>query len=58
MIYKEILSWTSKVQYRKATPYLSLIKYLGKKHVLAKGNEIECKLIDFKGKLKIMIDLE
>ena len=55
---KEIISWKSKVQYRKATPYLSLIKSLGKKHVLARGNEIECKLVMSEGKLQIVIELE
>ena len=55
---KEIISWKSKVQYRKATPYLSLIKSLGKKHVLARGNEIECRLVITGGKLQVVIELE
>ena len=42
---KTILKWTSKVQYRKGTPYLSLIKHLGQEHILSKGNDILCKLV-------------
>lgn len=55
---KTILAWTSKVQYRKSTPYVSLIKQLGKQHCLGKGNEIECKLIMEEGKLMVVIELE
>ena len=56
--YKEILGWTSKVQYRKCTPYVSLSKHLRKRHILAKGNEIECKLVMINGKLRVVIELE
>lgn len=55
---KTILRWISKVQYRKGTPYLSLIKHLGKEHILSKGNDIECQLVLLDGKLKVVIELE
>ncbi|HLC71723.1 MAG TPA: hypothetical protein VJI32_06950 [Candidatus Nanoarchaeia archaeon] len=55
---KTILKWTSKVQYRKGTPYVSLIKHLGKEHALSKGNSIECQLALLEGKLKVIIALE
>lgn len=58
LVEKTILKWTSKVQYRKGTPYLSLIKHLGKEHVLSKGNDIECQLVLQEGKLKVVIELE
>jgi hypothetical protein len=57
-MHKTILQWTSKVQYRKSTPYVSLIKHLGKMHNLSKNNEIECKLVMNDGKLRVIIDLE
>ena len=55
---KTILAWTSKVQYRKNTPYVSLIKHLGKQHLLSRGNEIECKLVMEEGRLMVVIELE
>ena len=55
---KTILRWVSKVQYRKGTPYLSLIKHLSNEHVLSKGNEIMCQLVLLDGKLKVVIELE
>ena len=55
---KNILSWKSKVQYRKCTPYLSLIKHLSNIYTLQKGSEVECKLVMIENKLKVIIDLE
>ncbi|MBU0470143.1 MAG: hypothetical protein KJ984_01580 [Nanoarchaeota archaeon] len=55
---KTILEWKSKVQYRKGTPYVSLIKHLGKEHVLSKGNDVDCQLVLLDGKLKVVIELE
>ena len=52
---KTILGWTSKVQYKKGTPYISLIKHL--RDSLIKGEEIECKLIVDGEKLKVVIEL-
>lgn len=55
---KTILQWTSKVQYKKSTPYISLIKHLSQQQSLAKGNEIVCNLMMIGGKLKVVIDVE
>jgi len=55
---KTILQWTSKVQYKKSTPYVSLIKHLARQHALAKGNELICKLMMINGKLKVVIDID
>jgi len=55
---KTILQWTSRVQYKKSTPYISLIKHLSQQNSLAKGNEIVCKLMMINGKLKVVIDVD
>ncbi|MBU1976607.1 MAG: hypothetical protein KKA62_01495 [Nanoarchaeota archaeon] len=55
---KTILEWKSKVQYRKGTPYVSLIKHLKENHILSKGNDVDCQLVLLDGKLKVIIDLE
>ncbi|MBI2573580.1 hypothetical protein HYV86_06970 [Candidatus Woesearchaeota archaeon] len=55
---KKILEWTSNVQYRKGTPYVCLIKHLGKEHILKVTNTLTCKLMLIEGKLKVVIDLE
>jgi len=58
MPQKEILNWKSKVQYKKNTPYISLIKHLSNNYSLKKGNIIDCKLILEKEKLKVVIEIE
>ena len=58
MTQKTIMSWTSKVQFKKCTPYIALIKQIGKQYNICKGNEVNCHLIIHNGKLKVMIDVE
>tara|TARA_Y100000310_G_scaffold248650_1_gene254562 strand:+ start:22972 stop:23145 length:174 start_codon:yes stop_codon:yes gene_type:complete len=53
---KTILSWKSKVQYKKGTPYISLIKHLSSN--LKKGDEIDCKLVMKNDRLKVVIGLD
>tara|TARA_Y100000034_G_scaffold100740_1_gene124527 strand:+ start:293 stop:490 length:198 start_codon:yes stop_codon:yes gene_type:complete len=53
---RTLLSWKSKVQYKKGTPYISLIKHLGLN--LKKGSEVECKLNLEKEKLRVVVELE
>ena len=55
---KTILQWTSKVQYHKGTPSVSLIKHLSQQHSMTKGNEIVCKLVMVEGKLRVVVELE
>lgn len=55
---KTILHWTSKVQYKKGTPYIALLKSLSQNLSLCKGNEITCELVLINGKLKVIINLE
>ncbi|MFA6461955.1 MAG: hypothetical protein WCV90_06855 [Candidatus Woesearchaeota archaeon] len=55
---KTILQWKSKVQYKKGTPYIALIRHLSQQHAMAMGNELSCKLIVEEDKLKVVIDLE
>jgi hypothetical protein len=55
-MHKTILQWTSKVQYKRGTPFISMIRHL-KQHMY-KGNEINCKLVMAEGKLKVMVELE
>ena len=56
MPQKEILNWKSKIQYRKGTPYISLIKHLSKR--LEKGKDIECKLMIINNEIKVVIDVD
>ena len=53
---KTILKWKSKVQYKKNTPYISLIKHLAPN--LKKGELIGCKLVMEKDRLKVVIGLD
>ncbi|MFA4886971.1 MAG: hypothetical protein WC595_02055 [Candidatus Nanoarchaeia archaeon] len=55
---KTILEWTSKVQYKKSTPYISLVKILSQKSTLKKGNKVICKLVILENKLSVLIDVE
>lgn len=58
MPQKEILNWKSRVQYKKNTPYISLIKHLSRRYSLQKGNLIDCKLVLEKEKLKVVIEID
>jgi len=53
-----ILQWTSRVQYKKGTPYIGLIKHLSHRYSLTKGNPIVCKLVQDEKKLKVEIELK
>jgi len=55
-MHKTILQWTSKVQYKKGTPFISMIRHLSQH--LYKGTEIECKLVMVEGKLRVVVELE
>jgi hypothetical protein len=55
---KTILQWTSKVQYNKGTPSISLIKHLSQQYSMSKGNNLVCKLVIEKEKLKVVVELE
>ena len=55
MAGKTILQWTSKVQYKKKTPYVALQRNLDH---LKYVDEVQCKLTIENGKIKIVIELE
>ena len=55
---KTIITWKSKVQYKRSTPYISLIKHLSQRPVLRRGNEVECKLVMEDKKLSVIISLD
>ena len=38
----KVLSWQSKVQYKRSTPYIALIKHLRGR--LPKGSQVDCEL--------------
>jgi hypothetical protein len=57
-MHKTILQWTSKVQYKRGTPFISMIRHLSQQYSMSKGSDVICKLVMEEGKLRVVVELE
>ena len=56
---KEIAHWKSRIQIKKGTPSIALIKAITKPFHLRQGKEVSCSLVlNNKGKSKVVVSLE